>query len=159
MRRRRGVYTDADLIHSGLLTMRIGDDETDAGTEAATAPAAAETPAAAAGTSGGGDPDGGPRHPARGRRATVARPHDRSPLGRRARRAPRRRAPRPARTGCGPTSPPATIPRNARAIEQERLAALAELEETRTEAYALARAVDDLRDEARRADVPPGWLR
>ena len=45
------------------------------------------------------------------------------------------------------------------AIEQDRLAALAELEETRAEADDLARAVDDVREEARRAGVPPGWLR
>ena len=44
-------------------------------------------------------------------------------------------------------------------VEQERQAALAELDETRAEAEELAQAVADLRAEARRAGVPPGWLR
>ena len=50
-------------------------------------------------------------------------------------------------------------PAQRTAIEQQRQAALAELDETRAEADELARAVADLRDEARRAGVPPGWLR
>jgi cell division protein FtsB len=50
-------------------------------------------------------------------------------------------------------------PAQRAAIEQDRQAALAELEETDAEADELARAIADLRDEARRAGVPPGWLR
>ena len=151
------VYTDADLIHSGLLTMRIGDEETDAGTEAATAPAAAEAPAAA-GTpaaetpaAAAGTPPAGDEQRWRGRMAEA-----RLAVERAERRAAELQT-RADRLWADFTA--RDDPAQRAAIEQERLAALAELEETRTEADALARAVDDLRDEARRADVPPGWLR
>ena len=50
-------------------------------------------------------------------------------------------------------------PAQRAALEQERRAALTELEATRAEAEELARAVADVRTEARRAGVPPGWLR
>ena len=50
-------------------------------------------------------------------------------------------------------------PAQRAALEQERQAALEELDEARAAIDALARAVADLRDEARRAGVPPGWLR
>ena len=146
------VYTDADLIHSGLLTMRIGDDETDAGTEAATAPAASATPAAAETPTAVSDTPAA---------ADEQRWRDRMTEARLAvERAERRAAElqtRADRLWADFTA--RDDPAQRAAIEQERLAALAELEETRTEADELARAVDDLRDEARRADVPPGWLR
>lgn len=44
-------------------------------------------------------------------------------------------------------------------IEKERLAALAELERLRQEVADAERAIADIEDEARRAGVPPGWLR
>ena len=40
------VYTDADLVYSGRLTMRVGDDEANAGAEAGEAATDPETPAA-----------------------------------------------------------------------------------------------------------------
>ena len=50
-------------------------------------------------------------------------------------------------------------PAQREALEQERQAALAELDEARAAIDALALALADLRDEGRRAGVPPGWLR
>ena len=44
-------------------------------------------------------------------------------------------------------------------IEQDRQAALAELENTQAEIEELTRQIADIREEARRANVPPGWLR
>ena len=146
------VYTDADLIHSGLLTMRIGDEETAAGTEAATAPAGSETQAASETPTEASDTP---------LAADEQRWRDRMTEARLAvERAERRAAElqtRADRLWADFTA--RDDPAQRAAIEQERLAALAELEETRTEADELARAVDDLRDEARRADVPPGRLR
>ena len=44
-------------------------------------------------------------------------------------------------------------------LERERDEAIAELERTKTESEELEQAILDLREEARRAAVPPGWLR
>ena len=44
-------------------------------------------------------------------------------------------------------------------IEGDRQAALAELENTNAEVEALTQQIADIQDEARRANVPPGWLR
>ena len=44
-------------------------------------------------------------------------------------------------------------------IGQDRQAALEELENTRAEIDDLARQIADIQEEARRASVPPGWLR
>jgi hypothetical protein len=44
-------------------------------------------------------------------------------------------------------------------VEQKRLAALAELERVKAEITKNTKAVADIEDEARRASVPPGWLR
>jgi hypothetical protein len=44
-------------------------------------------------------------------------------------------------------------------VEQKRLAALAELERVKAEIAKNTKAVADIEDEARRASVPPGWLR
>ena len=44
-------------------------------------------------------------------------------------------------------------------VERQRTEALAELERTRAEAGRLDRQVRDIEEEARRAGVPPGWLR
>ena len=44
-------------------------------------------------------------------------------------------------------------------LERDRQAALAELEQTRTEIERLAGEISGIREEARRAGVPPGWLR
>lgn len=44
-------------------------------------------------------------------------------------------------------------------IEQDRRDALSELERTKAEIDRLAQEVADAREEARRAGVPPGWLR
>ena len=137
------VYTDADLLYSGRLTMRVGDDEPEAGAEAeaaATDPAAPPDPAAA------GDEERWRNRMAEARQAVE--------------RAERRAAElqtRVSRLWADFTA--RDDPAQRAAIEQDRVAALAELEETRAEAGELAQAVDDLRDEARRAGVPPGWLR
>ena len=44
-------------------------------------------------------------------------------------------------------------------IEQDRIAALEELDRTNAEIQQLDQAVRDIQEEARRAGVPPGWLR
>jgi hypothetical protein len=44
-------------------------------------------------------------------------------------------------------------------IEQDRLRALAELDRLRKDVAADQKAISDLQEEARRASVPPGWLR
>ena len=44
-------------------------------------------------------------------------------------------------------------------IEQDRQAALDELENTRAEIEDLTQQIADIQEEARRAGVPPGWLR
>ena len=44
-------------------------------------------------------------------------------------------------------------------IEESRQAALAELESTGAEVEALTQQIADIQEEARRASVPPGWLR
>lgn len=44
-------------------------------------------------------------------------------------------------------------------IEQDRLAALAELDHTRREVDRYNKEIADIREAARRAGVPPGWLR
>ncbi len=45
------------------------------------------------------------------------------------------------------------------ALERDRQAALAELEQTRNELDRLAEEIADIQEEARRAGAPPGWLR
>ena len=45
------------------------------------------------------------------------------------------------------------------AVERQRLEALGALEETRAERDRLEQDIRDIEEEARRADVPPGWLR
>ena len=44
-------------------------------------------------------------------------------------------------------------------VERQRAEALAELERTQAEAERFEREIRDIREEARRAGVPPGWLR
>jgi hypothetical protein len=44
-------------------------------------------------------------------------------------------------------------------IEQKRLAAVTEQDRLKTEIARLTKTVADIEDEARRASVPPGWLR
>ena len=44
-------------------------------------------------------------------------------------------------------------------IAQERQDALEELVETEAEIEQLTQQIADIREEARRADIPPGWLR
>ena len=50
-------------------------------------------------------------------------------------------------------------PARRQVVERQRTEALAELEHTQAEADRLEREVRDIREEARRAGVPPGWLR
>ena len=138
------VYTDADLVYSGRLTMRIGDDEPDAGAgAAATEPA---SPAAPPETAADGDEERWRNRMAEARQAVEQAERRAAELQTRVNRL---WADFTARDD----------PAQRAAIEQDRLAALAELEDTRAEAGGLAQAVDDLRNEARRAGVPPGWLR
>ena len=133
------VYTDADLVYSGRLTMRVGDDEPEAGAEAETAAAPPETAA-------DGDEERWRNRMAEAQQAVEQAERRAAELQTRVNRL---WADFTARDD----------PAQRAAIEQDRVAALAELEETRAEAGELAQAVDDLRDEARRAGVPPGWLR
>ena len=44
-------------------------------------------------------------------------------------------------------------------IEQKRLAAIAEQDRVKAEIAKQTKAVADIEDEARRANVPSGWLR
>ena len=44
-------------------------------------------------------------------------------------------------------------------IEQDRIEALQELERTQADMVRLDEEIDDIQEEARRAGVPPGWLR
>ena len=141
------VYTDADLVHSGRLTVRIGDAAPDptAGTgPAATrseAPAPPSSDAAAAGDE--------------------ERWRDRMTAARQAlEQAELRAAALQTRAdGLWADFTSRDDPAQRAALEQERQAGLAELDEARAAIDALARAVAALRDEARRAGVPPGWLR
>lgn len=50
-------------------------------------------------------------------------------------------------------------PARRRVVERQRFEALAELERTQAEADRLDLEIRDIREEARRAGVPPGWLR
>lgn len=50
-------------------------------------------------------------------------------------------------------------PARRQVVERQRTEALAELEDTQAEADRLEREIQDIREEARRAGVPPGWLR
>ena len=130
------VYTDADLESSGRLTMRIGD----------AAPAEDEAPAPSSSDAAAGD---------------ERRWRDRMAAARRALEdAERRAAALQTRVnGLWTDFTARDDPAQRAAIEQERQAALAELEKTHAEVDELARAVVGLRNEARRAGVPPGWLR
>ena len=137
------VYTDADLICSGLLTMRLDDAAADAPaeTEAATGPESLPPEATAA-----SDEERWRNRMAEARQAVE--------------RAERRATELQTRVnGLWADFTGRDDPAQRAAIEQERQAALAELEENRAEADELAQAIADLRDEARRAGVPPGWLR
>ena len=50
-------------------------------------------------------------------------------------------------------------PARRRVVERQRTEALAELERSQMEAAHLDREIRDIQEEARRAGVPPGWLR
>ncbi len=50
-------------------------------------------------------------------------------------------------------------PARRRVVERQRTEALAELERSQMEAAHLDREIRDIHEEARRAGVPPGWLR
>lgn len=50
-------------------------------------------------------------------------------------------------------------PARRRVVERQRTEALAELERSQAETESLDREIGDIREEARRAGVPPGWLR
>lgn len=50
-------------------------------------------------------------------------------------------------------------PARRRVVERQRTEALVELERTQAEAERLQQEIRDIREEARRAGVPPGWLR
>ena len=134
------VYTDADLVHSGRLTMRIGEAEAD--TEAAATGSEAPPPEAEA----AGDEQRWRNRMAEARQALEETERRAAELQTRV-------------NGLWADFTARDDPAQRAAIEQERQAALVDLEATRAEADELARAVADLRDEARRAGVPPGWLR
>ena len=140
------VYTDADLVYSGRLTMRVDDQDRDAGAEsgaAATEPATLDAPSEVAAD---GDEERWRNRMTEARQALEQAERRAAELQTRVNRL---WADFTARDD----------PAQRAAIEQDRVAALAELEATEAEADDLARAITDLRDEARRAGVPPGWLR
>ena len=145
------VYTDADLVHSGRLTMRVGDAARDAAAETGADPEPGADPA----ESGAAPP------PPPDAEADERQWRDRMTAARQALEQAERRAAelqtRANRLWADFTG--RDDPAQRAALEQERRAALTELEATRAEAEELARAVADVRTEARRAGVPPGWLR
>lgn len=145
------VYTDADLVYSGRLTTRVGD----AGRGAAAETGAVPEPGAAPAESGAAPT------PPPDAEADERQWRDRMTAARRAlERAERRAAELQTRAnGLWADFTGRDDPAQRAALEQERRAALTELEATRAETEKLARAVADVRDEARRAGIPPGWLR
>ena len=140
------VYTDADLVYSGRLTMRVDDQERDAGAESGAAATEPAPPAASPEAAGAGDEERWRNRMTEARRALEQAERRAAELQTRVNRL---WADFTARDD----------PAQRAAIEQDRVAALDELEQTEAEADDLARAITDLRDEARRAGVPPGWLR
>jgi hypothetical protein len=44
-------------------------------------------------------------------------------------------------------------------IAEDRVKAISELQRVRTEILDMKKKVEDIEEEARKADVPPGWLR
>ena len=140
------VYTDADLVYSGRLTMRVDDQARDAGAESGAAATEPATPAASPEAAGAGDEERWRNRMAEARQALEQAERRAAELQTRVNRL---WADFTARDD----------PAQRAAIEQDRVAALDELEATEAEADELARAIIDLRDEARRAGVPPGWLR
>ena len=141
------VYTDADLVHSGRLTVRIGDAAPDPTAGSGAAATRSEAPAPpSSGAAAAGDEE---------------RWRDRMTAARQAlEQAELRAAALQTRVdGLWADFTSRDDPAQRAALEQERQAGLAELDEARAAIDALARAVADLRDEARRAGVPPGWLR
>lgn len=159
------VYTDADLVYSGRLTVRVGDVARDASAESGAAPAGSgATPAGSGATleSGAVPSASGAVPSAPGdAEADEQQWRDRMTAARQAlERAERRAAELQTRVnGLWADFTGRDDPAQRAVVEQERQAALAELDETRAEAEELAQAVADLRAEARRAGVPPGWLR
>ena len=138
------VYTDADLVYRGRLTMRVDDAETDAPGEPGAPETESEAPPTKAETAG--DEQRWRNRMAEARQALEAAERRAAELQARANR-------------LWADFTGRDDPAQRAAIEQERQAALDELEETEAEADELARTIADLRDEARRAGVPPGWLR
>ena len=138
------VYTDADLVYSGRLTMRVDDAETDAPGEPGAPETGSEAPPPEA--EAAGDEQRWRNRMAEARQALEEAERRATELQTRVNRL---WADFTARDD----------PAQRAAIEQDRVAALDELERTEAEADDLARAITDLRDEARRAGVPPGWLR
>lgn len=160
------VYTDADLVYSGRLTVRVGDVARDASAESGAAPAGSGvTPAGSGATPESGAapsaPGSAPAPPGDAEAADEQQWRDRMTAARQAlERAERRAAELQTRVnGLWADFTGRDDPAQRAVVEQERQAALAELDETRAEAEELAQAVADLRAEARRAGVPPGWLR
>ena len=168
------VYTDADLVYSGRLTVRVGDVARDASSESGAAPSA---PGSAPSESGSAPSESGsapsesgaapsapgsaPAPPGDAEAADEQQWRDRMTAARQAlERAEHRAAELQTRVnGLWADFTGRDDPAQRAVVEQERHAALAELDETRAEAEELAQAVADLRAEARRAGVPPGWLR
>ena len=139
------VYGDADLVHRGGLTVRIGDAVPDA--PARPAAAGSEAPAPP-------PPDAataGDEQRWRDRMTAARQALEQAELG--------AAALQTQVDGLWADFTSRDDPAQRSAIDQERQAALAELDETRAGIDELTRAIVDLRGEARRAGVPPGWLR
>lgn len=157
------VYTDADLVYSGRLTMRVDDAARDASAESGAAPVAGAAPAeaGAAPVAGAAPAESGAAPAPPDAEAEERRWRDRMTAARQAlEQAERRAAELQTRVnGLWADFTGRDDPAQRAVLEQERRAALAELDETRAEADELAQAVADMRAEARRAGVPPGWLR
>ena len=58
-----------------------------------------------------------------------------------------------------PSLSPLTIPAQRALVEKKRLTAIAEQERVKADISKQTKAIADIEDEARRASVPPGWLR
>lgn len=150
---RSRVYTNDDLRDSGGLTIGAlpGADrqEADAGSGHAGRGISGQDSEAGSGTAEAGDAPGEDDWRARVTAAQQAREHAALMAAALQNRA----------DGLWAQFTGMDDPARRRVVERQRAEALAALERTQAEAERFEREIRDIREEARRAGVPPGWLR
>ena len=155
--RRSKVYTNDDLRKSGGLTIgatrRSASPPSGATAQGAGEPARGSTTGGADGADGTGPEAGDVRDEAywRTRMTTAQKARTRAAL---MASALQNRA-----DGLWAQFTATDDPAQRRVVERQRNEALAELENTRMELEELDREIAGIREEARRAGAPPGWLR